>query len=275
MADAKRQKRSHGASDERSIEGYTQWLLQRGCVLSRVQVTRDERGDDALIAKEDLDPGTTIISVPSALLLTTDVAVRSEVGTAVASHPDLRVLEDEELAQKELLDGAGEEEKLGITRRSVLYLFLISARDSLIKSSWNVYCQNLPAHFPSAFRWDDEALSIQTEEVQDEVSEHAFRCVLGFVSRSVPFNVLPPLPRSVRCCHIFADSLTASSPHFPRRTHAYFRQLSSPGIAGCGPTVHIHHGASHQNCTQPTKTNPQGLERVRKVEGIRMVSWYL
>jgi hypothetical protein len=245
MADTKRLKRVHGSGDDRSIESYTQWLKQRGCVLSPgVQVARDENGD-SLIATKDLEPGTQIISVPSELLLTTDAAVRSEIGAAVASHPSLRVLNDEELEQKDWAEGA-EPEELGITRRSVLYLFLISTKESLIKSPWNEYSQSLPTQFPSPFHWEKEALAIQTNEVQTEVSACS-------PSRHTVCDARVTPRRFARYYRTCKDSTTAFSPRFQRRILACSQPTFSLGSAGCGPIVRTHPAAFRPSCTQQTK----------------------
>ena len=140
-----------------------EWCRLQGVVLDGVKL--DGR---RLVATRDLAVGHCAISVPKAAVLSTDQAMASDIGQRILAHPGLLVVQDLERQRRLWLAGARHLDLAqgAVTRRSVLYAFLIHLRGS--GGSWGAYADALPKSYGSPFTWATRELGA---ELRDEVSK--------------------------------------------------------------------------------------------------------
>ena len=140
-----------------------EWCRLQGVVLDGVKL--DGR---RLVATRDLAVGHCAISVPKAAVLSTDQAMASDIGQRILAQPGLLVVQDLERQRRLWLAGARHLDLAqgAVTRRSVLYAFLIHLRGS--GGSWGAYADALPKSYGSPFTWATRELGA---ELRDEVSK--------------------------------------------------------------------------------------------------------
>ena len=140
-----------------------EWCRSQGVVLDGVRL--DGR---RLVATRDLAVGHCAISVPKAAVLSTDQAMASDVGQRILAQPDLLVVQDVERQRRLWLAGARHLDlaQAAVTRRSVLYAFLIHLRGS--GGPWGAYADALPKSYGSPFTWEARELGT---DLRDEVSK--------------------------------------------------------------------------------------------------------
>ena len=147
------------AEERRLLE----WCRLQGVVLDGVKL--DGR---RLVATRDLAVGHCAISVPKAAVLSTDQAMASDVGQRILAQPDLLVLQDIERQRRLWLAGARHLDlaQAAVTRRSVLYAYLIHLRGS--GGRWGAYADALPKSYGSPFTWEPSELGT---DLRAEVSK--------------------------------------------------------------------------------------------------------
>ena len=137
----------------------------QGCVLDGIKLVEGENGlSRGFVATKELNPGHCCISIPHSLFLTVEVAAASKVGSLIAAMPDLRIITDiaaERRRWEEALDDEDEDGTAMVTRRSVLYAYLIYLRhvaDPGGGDRFQAYAASLPASYSTPFSWSEAEL---------------------------------------------------------------------------------------------------------------------
>ena len=138
-----------------------EWCRLQGVVLDGVKL--DGR---RLVATRDLAVGHCAISVPKAAVLSTDQAMASDIGQRILAQPGLLVVQDLERQRRLWLAGARHLDLAqgAVTRRSVLYAFLIHLRGS--GGSWGAYADALPKSYGSPFTWATRELGAVYRQIR-------------------------------------------------------------------------------------------------------------
>ena len=132
-----------------------EWCVRNGAALDGCELVQGP-GMRGFIATKNLLPGHCAISVPHALFMTTEVAMKSKVGESIIACPTLRVASNLEAerrawAERRRGDGDNDDDDVSvriISRRSVLYAYLIHQRFVEAKgAAWEPYAASLPTEY--------------------------------------------------------------------------------------------------------------------------------
>ena len=135
------------------------WCDGAGITVDGVALCEDATAKSrGFVATSALAVGHCILSVPHAAIVTTDVAMSSSIGKAIQAESRLRVVQnlDVERRRWEAGETAREDEATEVvTRRSVLYAFLIHQRHiEQAGKAWRAYARSLPDVYRTPFTWN-------------------------------------------------------------------------------------------------------------------------
>jgi hypothetical protein len=167
-----RKRKAHPASSHDTTCAFLlEWCTAQGAVLDGCELVQDSSGlSRGFVATKHLRPGHCVISIPHTLFVTTEVAMRSAVGALIAAFHKVRIvpnLEAERLrwANTDRAEGG----ELVVTRRSVLYAFLIHQRHIEAEGlAWEPFARSLPQHFSTPFSWQADELGHATLRAEVE-----------------------------------------------------------------------------------------------------------
>ena len=152
---------------------FVSWCETQGAVLDGIRLVEGKDGlSRGFLATRELNPGDCCMSIPHALFLTVEVAESSKVGSLMAAVPNIRIILDIDAERRCWEESLDEEGAIMITRRSVLYAYLIYLRH-VAKPGGDVfqpYAASLPASYSTPFSWSEAelghaALRAETEQL--------------------------------------------------------------------------------------------------------------
>jgi hypothetical protein len=155
-----------------------EWCIRNGAALDGCELVQGPsmRG---FIATKNLLPGHCAISIPHALFVTTEVAMKSTVGESIIACPTLRVASNLEAerrawAERRRADRDNDDDDdvsvRIISRRSVLYAYLIHQRFVEAKgAAWEPYAASLPTDYTTPFTWYSSPNQIGHMAIRTEV----------------------------------------------------------------------------------------------------------
>ena len=161
MQSARKRKATAAPTDEAGddpLSALLKWCTLHGAVLDGCKLVQDTGGlARGFVATRNLKPGHCAIVIPHSLFVTTDVAMKSEVGALITASPALRVaanLEAERQAWANHADGDDDAKVQVISRRSVLYAYLIHQKHVEVKgAAWEPFVSSLPCDMSTPFSW--------------------------------------------------------------------------------------------------------------------------